>query len=287
MYQVSVDVGTTGGLELFEKTPHASQNIGDLGVDKVYEFEREFLIEKFDQSAFHIIVHASHTKGTTGDMMSDMFADSGPHNATVVIRCRPLEISIDHMLQRPASLLQSDYLSLWEISHHGFHQKIIVECEHANQEKLGAKLEQLMRSSTSNDSQTPPRWVATPSPSHSPQLHHTFITRTLFNEYILATFFGTVSHNIVVYDMEIRSTDAHSIGVLRKSSKWLSNMTAKCPGVNLLLPGEKHTDSLSDGGMDLRVNVGQMFGLNQTKLSVLHLQKWRSIADTRNDSRNV
>jgi hypothetical protein len=291
MFQVSVEVGTTGGLELFEKVPQSSQNIGDLPyMNGTFEFEREYLIQDFDQSAFYVIVHGSHTRGSTGDMMSDMFAESGPHNALVTIRCRPLEISLNHMLHCPKPFTRNEFLALWEISHFGIHQTISIDKDqlpNIEQDALTEKLDKLMSNSTAAldvHDRSMPTWISSPAPCHSPQYHHTYITRTLFGDYLLVTFYGTFTETHITYDVEFRCTNTNVIDALKKSLKWFSNMVSRTEGIRFLREGEREklNSVINDGGMDLRLNVSQMFGLNETKLKVLHLQKWHSIADARN-----
>ncbi|KAL0484921.1 hypothetical protein AKO1_011789 [Acrasis kona] len=288
MYQVSVDVGCTGGLDLFDKTPQSSQLIGELAQNTTFEFEREYIVSKLDHCAFHVILYASHTRGATGDMVSDMFGENNtPQHPIVKIRCRPLYIPLQHLLTCPKPMSQLEFLALWEISHVGFHKSITVDVNNIEGElgatSLNNKMIHFMSCSTAPldmPSKHVQRWVNVRTSSHPPQYHHSFVTRTLFNDYVLVTLFGVIKGDHVHYDMEVRCADSHTAQVLNRDDQWLQHMSQRCSGVRVL----NEFRAMNDGSMDSKVNISMMFGLNEAKLNVLNLQKWHSIVDTRNAS---
>lgn len=258
MYQTSIELSTKGPFFLFDRNVQIIELIGDFPAGNIIEFEREYILNRFKYSEFHITIHSSSMKLLENDLIQDSQSES------YSIRCIPFELKPFHLLLPTKKLLHEDFLSLWESFTFSFHQFTIFSS------KLDKKsaIDIVMRS-------TPFTPVYHKIISFHNSIKLCFATKTLFNDFILLMIYCTDYNKVNVCNWEFRASSETVLNTLKNHQKWFREMTN---GMTILQQGSIEMENynlFNHVKDDLKLSISSSFNIQND--SFIYFKKFKDL----------
>lgn len=230
MYQVSVEIGVEGSLNLFEQVAQPTHIVGDLPSGNAVEFNRVFRTDQFSLSRFFITIRGSHVKQSMdADLLKNV---KRKDDGLIAIRCKPFQMRLFDFLRCPVQMFHQDFLTLWELFTLSLQRKIcIVLKTHAREDDNGDDaamvrhaqriIDRIMVQHNKNRA-TFRRIVQRRHVIRSNTFQLCYATRTLFDDYILVSVMCTfLSPGRLFCNFEFRTGSEYVMQeLLRDKSEW-------------------------------------------------------------------